>query len=136
MQKQRTIKYIYIPPDTTAFKEYKVLSSFLNTIGKRIKPLTYVEFQMMRRYYSFDEIIDFITELCINGNLREYESLYMALDMLNPTKEFFYEGNHKGYNSKQSKFVHQRKGKRKALHRKKQPNEAIRTVFYKPMRKV
>ena len=129
-------KYIYIPSDTAVFKEYKVLSSFLNAIGKRIKSLTYVEFQMMRRYYSFDEIIDIITELCINGNLREYESLYMALDMLNPKKENFYEGNYKGYDPKQGKFVHRRKSKRKTLHRKKQPNEAIRTVFYKPMRKV
>lgn len=129
-------KYVYIPPDTTATKEHKELLLFLKAIGRRIKPLTYVEFQMMRRYYSFDKIIDTITELCINGKLREYESLYMALDMLNPIKEKFHEGNNIRCNTKQGKHVHRRKSKRKTLHRKGQPNEAIRMLFLKAVQKI
>ena len=111
-------KYTYVPPDTTAFKEYKELLLFLKAIGRRIKPLTYVEFQMTRLYYSFDEIIDAITELCIKGHWRRYRSLYEALNALNVKDVMFYEGNNKGSNSKQGKFIYHRKGKRKTLHRK------------------
>ena len=112
-------KYVYIPIDTLVFKEYAIFSDFWKVTGKTrwIKPLTYVEFQMMRRYYSFDELIDVITELCIKEHWRKYESLYMALNELNIKKEIFYERNHKGSNCIKSKFVHHRKGKRKGLHR-------------------
>ncbi len=129
-------KYVYIPIDTLVFKEYAIFSDFWKVTGKTrwIKPLTYVEFQMMRKYYSFDELIDVVTELCIKEHWKQYESLYMALNELNTKEEIFYERNNKGSYRIKSKLVHHRKSKRKTVHRKKQLNEAIRTVFFKAMR--
>lgn len=125
-------KYTYVPFDTLVFKEYSFFSEFWKVVSntKRIKPLTYVEFQMTRLYYSFDEIIDAITELCIKGHWRRYRSLYEALNALNVKDVMFYERNNKGNNSKQGKFIYHRKGKRTTLYRKEYFNEAIRTLFY------
>lgn len=126
-------KYIYIPQDTLAFKEYAILQAFWNSIKhKDVKPMTYVEYQIMRRYYAFDEIIDIITDISIKGQWGEYKGLYEALKAFNNKEEVFYEGkrNNKGYNPRKSKRVHNRVRKRKGSHRERQAYEVIRKIFH------
>ena len=109
-------KYIYIPSETLYFKEYKILRSFMDEMKhiETMKPITYIEYQMLRCEYSFDDIIDFIGQI-ENGCLRwdVYKSIYITIKILKNERK-----NKRMYPVK-IKRIHDWSCKRKALYSKK-----------------